>query len=159
MMKKSIKFADDLVEKSDEREVDKDDKKDKEGKEQSKWSVHNFRQARPSIIMHEPIDYSPQRGAVNVEVRLIILKLSNISTKQSRFSCEAFMEASWYDKELVVSKNEDNDEINENEIEREEETGIKYDEKRHWNPMLYIQNVIDHQSQDKWYNVEKTPIG
>ena len=158
-MKKSIKFADDLVEKVDEIEGDKEDKKDKEGKEQSKWSVHNFRQARPSIIMHEPIDYSPQRGAVNVEVRLIILKLSNISTKQSRFSCEAFMEASWYDKELVVSENEDNDEINENEIEREEETGIKYDEKRHWNPMLYIQNVVDHQSQDKWYNVEKTPIG
>lgn len=148
-MKKSIKFADNVIVKSgDGLLVDKATKSSDTSsprKSKSNWNVHNFRQARPSIVQLEDSVYLPNE-VVNVELRLIILKLGNISTLESRFSCEAFMEASWYDKTLAKYVNN-------------ESLGIKYDEKKHWNPLLYVQNIVNHQSQEIWYSVEETTKG
>lgn len=134
-MKKSIKFAEDV---QDNEEEDTDDLPS------SKWKYQNSQQPRPSIVQFDN-SISSNNQFFTVELRLIILKLGNISTKENKFSCEAFMEASWYDKSIVKYA--------------KEKPVIKYDEKVHWNPHLYIQNLVSHQSQEIWYNIEKTSKG
>lgn len=135
-MKKTIKFADDLIEKEEDGQV------------QSRSIVPSQRHVKPqNQVAHEAgVDISPSE-IINVDVRLVILKLSEISTKQGRFSCEIFMEASWYDKHLMSG-----------ELTEEADIGY-YDEKKNWNPLLYVQNIVNHQSQEKWYSMEKTAIG
>lgn len=131
-MKKSIKFAEDINE-TDEEEA-------------SRWKYQNRNMPRPSIVqLNNTANANLTRETVTVELRLIILKLGSISTKENRFSCEAFLEASWYDKEIVKNLREN--------------SKVKYDDRFNWNPHLYIQNLVSNQSQEIWYSVEKTTLG
>ena len=82
---------------------------------------------------------------VNVDIRVVFLKLGNISIKDSKFSCEAFLEASWHDPNFSV-KNSHNDEI-------------QYSDKIHWNPRILIQNITSNSTQEIWYFVEKVKNG
>lgn len=132
-MKKSIKFADDVF---------------GDDEEESNRSKFNSRAslARPSIVQFDNYNVLSNQ-TFTVELRLIILKIGNISTKENKFSCEAFLEASWHDKNF--GKNAPNFDSNKS----------KYDEKYNWNPHLYIQNLLSHQSQEIWYNVEESSRG
>ena len=132
-MKKSIKFADDVF---------------GDDEEESNRSRFNSRVslARPSIVQFDNYNVLSNQ-TFTVELRLIILKIGNISTKENKFSCEAFLEASWHDKNF--GKNIPNFDSNK----------LKYDEKHSWNPHLYIQNLLSHQSQEIWYNVEECSKG
>ncbi|RNA10666.1 gamma aminobutyric acid receptor subunit [Brachionus plicatilis] len=132
-MKKSIKFADDVF--------DDDEEESNRSKFNSRVSF-----ARPSIVQLDNYNLSSNQ-TFTVELRLIILKIGSISTKENKFSCEAFLEASWYDKN--IGKNSKFFDANK----------LKYDEKHHWNPHLYIQNLLSHQSQEIWYNVEQCSKG
>lgn len=136
-MKKSIKFAQNL----EENEVDSDEK-DQESTS-SRWKSFNSK-SRPSVVQLSNVSLKNHQSNVTVELRVIILKLSNISTKENKFTCEAFIEASWLDKYLF-DKNSN---------------GSKYDVNKHWNPLLFIQNIITYQSQEIWYTEERVhPIG
>ncbi|CAF0955531.1 unnamed protein product [Brachionus calyciflorus] len=136
-MKKSIKFAQNFDDEDDETD----------SRTPSKWTGSSKSSlARPSVIQ---LDNNTSNQTYTVELRLIILKIGNIITKENRFSCEAFLEASWYDKNLAKQLSYTPENLNK----------IKYDERYHWNPHLYIQNLLSHQSQEIWYNVEKCSQG
>jgi hypothetical protein len=127
MFKKSIKFADD--EKNDRYETENED-------ENNNKLILRFNKSKKSLSDN---DYEFR----TVEIRLIILKLGNISSKENTFSCEAFMEASWLDK----SSNND------------QSKSTKNDFKPYWTPNLYIKNLVSHQTQEIWYDFKETHLG
>ena len=83
-----------------------------------------------------------EHQVISVEIRIIFLKLGSILTKENKFSCEAFMEASWIDRNFSA-------------IDQDGKK-IKYSDKLHWYPRLYIQNIISSSSQETWYHIEPT---
>ena len=134
-MKKSIKFADDLPQRSNSNIDDELE----EANISSRWKSHNFNKAaRSSISVHLDSEKDITNNRLTVEIRVIFLKLGIISTKDNKFSCEAFAEATWYDENFFKNS-----------------STIEYDENKHWNPRLYIQNILNNQSQEIWYNIEK----
>jgi hypothetical protein len=128
MLKKSIKFAVD----------EKKDFYDDENKDE----INNKLTSR-----FDKSKFSSNDGEFRtVEIRLIILALGNISTKDNTFSCEAFMEASWLEKLSNLSNND-------------ESIKFKNDSKPQWTPNLYIKNLVSHQTQEIWYDFKETHSG
>jgi hypothetical protein len=124
MLKKSIKFA------ADENN-DRYDDDDNENEINNRLNLR-FNKSKSSCNEAE---------FCTVEIRLIILKLGNISTKENTFSCEAFMEASW------LEKSSDNYDTSKNDF------------KPNWTPNLYIKNLVSHQTQETWYDFKETHVG
>lgn len=123
-MKKSIKFSD-----------DNENNQDSQLQLQPNKSFVSFQNAT-----------CPESNHVSVEIRVVFLKLGNISVKDSRFSCEAFLEASWIDPNFTKSKQTLGEEF-------------QFNDKIHWNPRIYLQNMTSNSSQEIWYHVEKQKHG
>jgi hypothetical protein len=136
-MKKTIKFADNI----DDAETANEEKA-----MASRWITHRSSIAPASFVSDQLVDLTPiHYQNISIEIRVIFLKLGNISTKEGKFSCEAFLDASWLDPHFSASKESD---------QNEEEVELKYDERSNWNPRLYIKNLVSHYYQEIWYNVE-----
>ena len=127
-MKKNIKFAENL------ENIDEDN----EQNISSRWNRSNLDPKRPSIVGSI---VGASQSQIVVEIRVVFLKLGNISIKDNKFTCDAFMEACWYDPRFDTSQTQ------------------VYDDKIHWNPRIYIQNITANHNQEIWYHVEKTRLG
>ena len=128
-MKKSIKFAETTV-----NEDDDDGSKNSDDPQQD---------------IELPIAATATtESSVSVEVRVVFLKIGSISIKDSKFSCEAFLEASWFDANFQAKKSN-------NQMGEE----LQYNEKIHWNPRIVVQNLTASSNQEIWYHVEKQNYG
>ena len=85
---------------------------------------------------------------LNVEIRVVFLKIGSIQIKDNKFTCEAFVEASWFDSNFQPKKNQNQSGEN-----------LNYNEKTHWNPRIIIQNLTASSTQEIWYHVEKLKYG
>jgi hypothetical protein len=146
-MKKEIKFADNLVsyEATNKKDQNGNEEEEEGGEEEVNWREIELnskealkRRNTPYILTNLPLDSKKK-----VQIRVIFLKLGGISTKNNTFNCEAFMEATWIDKHFTKMNNK-------------KPTGNDYNEAIHWNPRLYITNVVSSQIQDIWYHIEET---
>ncbi len=94
---------------------------------------------------------SPQNTSfnnVNVEIRVVFLKIGSISIKDNKFACEAFVEASWFDPNFKSKKSQN-----------QSGEDLNYNEKVNWNPRIIIQNLTASSTQEIWYHVEKLKYG
>jgi len=133
-MKKTLRFSDDT-------KLESIDEENEKVVSTHQNLIEQQQADRSNSSVRFNLEVSDQRKII-VKLRVVILKLGNISTKENRFSCEAFMEAVWYDLNFHTENNEN-----------------KYDESMHWNPRLIIQNLVSNRSQEIWYHVEQTELG
>lgn len=81
-----------------------------------------------SVIIQEQI-----RRSVEVEVEF--LKMGEIDNLNEKFTAEIIVKSKW--------------------LERAESDIIDYDIKKHWNPKLYIQNILSDPKEKTTYEIEK----
>ncbi|UJR34994.1 hypothetical protein I4U23_027770 [Adineta vaga] len=80
-------------------------------------------------------DRSNEDDQVNVELRLVFLKIGEIDTLKEQFQAEAFIQARWSEPTL---KGTDID---------------SFDPNKFWNPLLYIDNSVGDLKYDIWHKV------
>ena len=66
-----------------------------------------------------------------VEINFEFVRLGEINTMNEKFSAELRIESKWFDKDFIQ----------------------KYNPEQHWNPQLYIENVLQEPKEIVKYNI------
>ena len=96
-----------------------------------------------------------------VECKVIFTRMGTIDTLTENFNCQAYIETCWYDDDLfdiLLNKMEidlkfiDVDDIN--KFLSKKLNVFRYDSKRDWSPLIYIENAIGDLKEEKKYYLE-----
>lgn len=71
-------------------------------------------------------------GPRDVQIKIDVVKLGEIDTMNEKFTCEVSIESSWLEPKTDITA---------------------YDANKHWNPKLYIKNVLNDPKEQIKYDM------
>ena len=98
-----------------------------------------------------------------VECKVIFTRMGTIDTISENFNCQAYIETSWEDDDLfdkVLNKMDidlrfkDVEDLN--SFLSKQLKAFRFDSKKDWSPLIYIENAIGDLKEEKKYKLEIT---
>jgi len=68
-----------------------------------------------------------------IQIKVDFTKIGEIDMMNDKFTCEVVIESKWYDNDPSIQ--------------------TKYDPSRHWNPKIYIQNILSDPKETTKYDI------
>jgi len=68
-----------------------------------------------------------------IQIKVDFTKIGEIDMMNDKFTCEVVIESKWYDNDRSIQ--------------------TKYDPSRHWNPKIYIQNILSDPKETTKYDI------